>query len=240
VKSFDDEAGRILDYLEHSGLAGNTLVVVYSDHGMEFFEHETWGQGNTAIGEHSPRIPVILAGPQLTGSCHLEGVTRTVDVAPTLLDLLGLPIPPDMEGISLASALHGAAQPDLPAFHETGIWLTDVPGMPREHLRYPNLLELLEVPDHASSTLAIKPRYQARVVAAKDRMIRVGSWKLVYQPLEAGYLLKLFDLEADPHCVCDVAAGNPEVTARLWAQLRDWMRADPKMAFPDRNGTRDL
>jgi arylsulfatase A-like enzyme len=239
VKSFDDEAGRILDYLEHSGLAGNTLVVVYSDHGMEFFEHETWGQGNTAIGEHSPRIPVILAGPQLTGSCQLEGVTRTVDIAPTLLDLLGLPVPPAMEGVSLASGLHGAAQPDLPAFHETGIWLTEVPGMPREHLRYPSLLDLLEVPDHASSTLAIKPQYQARVIAAKDRMIRVGTWKLVYQPLEEGYLLKLFDLEADPHCARDVAAGNPEVTVRLWAQLRDWMRADPKMAFPDRNGTRD-
>lgn len=228
VKSFDDEAGRILDYLEQSGLARNTLVVVYSDHGMEFFEHETWGQGNSAIGEHSARIPLILAGPPLADPRHLDGVTRTVDLAPTLLDLLGLPIPPAMEGVSLASALRGGGQPDLPAFHETGIWLTQVPGMPEGHLNYPSLLDLLEVPDHASSTLAIKPQYQTRVIAAKDRMIRVGSWKLVYQPLEEGYLLKLFDLETDPHCARDVAAGNPEVTARLWAVLRDWMQADPK------------
>ena len=36
-----------------AGLADNTIVVVYSDHGMEFFEHDTWGQGNSAVGDFS-------------------------------------------------------------------------------------------------------------------------------------------------------------------------------------------
>lgn len=239
VKSFDDEAGRILDFLEKSGLTSNTLVMIYSDHGMEFFEHETWGQGNSAIGEHSARIPLILSGYPLTSPRPLEGVTRTVDIAPTLLDLLGLPIPPEMEGVSLAPALRGEPLPELAAFHETGIWLTEVPGMPKDHLRYPNLLDLLEVPDHASSTLAIKPSYQKLIIAAKDRMIRIGSWKLVYQPLETGDLLKLYDLENDPHCARDIASENPEITARLWARLLEWIRADPNLALRDRNGTRD-
>ncbi|MCU0842391.1 MAG: sulfatase [Thiobacillaceae bacterium] len=239
VKSFDDEAGRILDYLDRCGLTSNTLVVVYSDHGMEFFEHETWGQGNSAIGEQSARVPLILAGPQLSSAQSLDAVTRTVDVAPTLLDLLGLPIPPEMEGVSLAPALRGELPPpELPAFHETGIWLTEVPGMPQGHLRYPNLLDLLEIPDTASSTLAIKPEFQKRIIAAKDRMIREGAWKLVYQPLETGCLLKLFDLERDPHCARDVAGEHPDVTARLWERLEEWMRADPYSGDPGRNGTR--
>ncbi len=226
VKSFDDELGRILEYLQASGLAENTLVVVYSDHGMEFFEHETWGQGNSAIGDFSARVPVVIAGPSMKASTCLDGVTRSVDLAPSLLELLGLTVPPEMEGISLAAALKGGEQPELPAFYETGIWLTEVPGMPVGHLSYPNLLDMLEIPDPSSGTMAIKPEYQARIIAAKDRMIRSGRWKLVYQPLVDGKLLRLYDLENDPTCHEDVAAAKPEVTARLWGLLKDWMAKD--------------
>jgi arylsulfatase A-like enzyme len=226
VNSFDDELGRILDYLQTSGLAENTLVVVYSDHGMEFFEHETWGQGNSAIGDFSARVPVVMAGPSLKAGGCLDGVTRSVDLAPTLLELLGLTVPPEMEGTSLAAALKGGELPELPAFYETGIWLTEVPGMPAGHLSYPNLLDMLEIPDPSSGTMAIKPEYQNRIIAAKDRMIRSGRWKLVYQPLVDGKLLRLYDLENDPTCHEDVAAAKPEVTARLWGLLKDWMARD--------------
>jgi arylsulfatase A-like enzyme len=240
VKSFDDELGRILQYLEDSDLARNTLVMVYSDHGMEFFEHETWGQGNSAIGDFSARIPVVIAGPQITVPVRLEGVTRSVDLAPTLLGLLGLAIPPQMEGVSLAGATQGGELPDLPAFYETGIWLTTVPGMPADHLSYPHLLDLLEIPDPDTGTMAIKPEYQDRIVIAKDRMIRSGNWKLVYQPLTNGHLLHLYDLGQDPDCRHDVAADQPDITDRLWTLLRNWMERDPTMnpLLQDKNGTR--
>ncbi len=226
VKSFDDETGRILEYLENSGLAENTLVVVYSDHGMEFFEHETWGQGNSAIGDFSARVPVILAGPHVPPSTRLSGVTRTVDIAPTLLELLGLTANSRMDGKSLAGALHGETLPDLPAFYETGIWLTDLPGMPEGHLRYPDLTDLLEIPDRASGTMALKREYQARVITAKDRMIREGRWKLVYQPLEHSHLLRLFDIDRDPGCKCDVIADHPYIGQSLWTKLQAWMVPD--------------
>lgn len=240
VKSFDDEVGRILDFLQASGLAENTLVVIYSDHGMEFFEHETWGQGNSAIGDFSARVPVVMAGPPLATATSLDGVTRSVDLAPTLLELLGLPIPPEMEGVSLANALRGGAPPELPAFHETGIWLTEVPGMAAGHLRYPDLLDMLEIPNPNSGTMAIKPEYQNRIIAAKDRMIRSGRWKLVYQPLLEGELLRLFDLENDPECRRNVAAAQLEVTAQLWGQLQAWMANAPagQPGCQGRNGTR--
>lgn len=244
VKSFDDELGRILDYLQTSGLAENTLVVVYSDHGMEFFEHETWGQGNSAIGDFSARVPVVMAGPSLGAGICLDGVTRSVDLAPTLLELLGVGVPSEMEGVSLASALKGGALPELAAFYETGIWLTEVPGMPAGHLSYPNLLDMLEIPDPRSGTMAIKPEYQNRIIAAKDRMIRSGRWKLVYQPLNDGKLLRLYDLEIDPDCRTDVAGAQPEVTGRLWELLQAWMRQDPETAGSrssrDRSDTTDF
>ena len=115
--------------------------------------------------------------------------------------------------------------PNLDAFNETGIWIADIPGLPETHLRYPDLLELMEVPDRSSGTLAIKPEYHEAILAAKDRMIRHGRWKLVCQPLEAGHELRLFDLEADPACQIDVSDAHPEVRADLWTRLQTFVYA---------------
>jgi len=239
VMRFDDEVGRLLTHLERSGLADNTLVAIYSDHGMEFFEHNTWGQGNSALGDFSPRVPFIIADPALAPVRH-DGVVRSIDLMPTLLERAGIPVPPRLDGCSLVPVLRGEpAGGDLAAFNETGIWIADIPGLPADHLRYPNLLELLEVPDKETGTLAIKPAYRETTVLAKDRMIRLGRWKLVYQPLAEGHLLRLFDTARDPDCVLDLCDREPEIAARLWARLRAWMAQDPLMARAlDRSGTR--
>jgi len=94
--------------------------------------------------------------------------------------------------------------------------------MPVDHLRYPNLLELLEVPDRRSGTLAIKPQYRQVVVDAKDRMVRVGSWKLVFQPTTNGPRYALFDLAADPECRNDLAGAHPEIVHKLKLLLTQW------------------
>lgn len=226
VAKFDDEVGKMLVHLEACGLADSTIVVVYSDHGMEFFEHDTWGQGNSAVGDFSPRIPLVIHDPRKPGIGKLDQVVRSIDLAPTLLELAGAPRAAGMDGVSLAACCDGGGVcPRLDAYNETGVWITDIPGLPETHLRYPDLLELMEVPDHTSGTLAIKPEYSGRIHAAKDRMIRRGRWKLVYQPLADGYLLKLFDLETDPVCQHDVSTTHPDLTTELWGQLRGFVGA---------------
>jgi arylsulfatase A-like enzyme/glycosyltransferase involved in cell wall biosynthesis len=231
VAEFDDEVGKMLAHLEVCGLADNTIVVVYSDHGMEFFEHDTWGQGNSAVGEASPRIPLVIRDPRLAPKGKVDQVVRSIDLAPTLLELAGQPSIPTMDGVSLAECLTGNnACPELDAFNETGIWITDIPGLPDDHLRYPDLLELMEAPDRASGTLAIKPEYCEDILVAKDRMIRRGRWKLVYQPLETGHVLQLFDLISDPTCMHNVLAQQPEIVQSLWQQLGEWMKLEEHMS----------
>jgi len=227
VAQFDAEVGHLLEHLKATGLAENTIVVLYSDHGMEFFEHETWGQGNSAVGEASPRIPLLIHDPRKGGRGVVTNVVRSIDVAPTLLDLVGVPVPAQLDGVSLASFLGGGADcPEVDAFNETGIWIGDIPGLPEAHLRYPDLMELLEVPDRATGTLAIKRQYREIIVRAKDRMMRSGRWKLVYQPLTDGKLLRLFDLETDPDCRHDLSRQQPELASRLWRRLAEWIRED--------------
>lgn len=227
VAQFDDEVGRMLRHLEASGLVDNTIVVIYSDHGMEFFEHDTWGQGNSAVGDFSSRIPLLIRDPRKPACGKVDQVVRSIDFAPTLLELVGAAPTTSMDGVSLAACFdQNGSCPQLDAFNETGVWIADIPGLPEKHLRYPDLLELMEVPDRRSGTLAIKPQYQSIILRAKDRMIRRGCWKLVYQPLESGYQLRLFNLDIDPACNHDVSNAYPDKKTELWESLHQFVQAD--------------
>lgn len=107
-----------------------------------------------------------------------------------------------------------------PCYNETGLWLTTLPYMDPDHLRYPDLLELLEVPDQQSGTLSIKKEYERITIEARDRMLRHGRWKLVHQPLRSGQNLMLFDLIDDPHCSRNSAAEQPEIAMEMLARLK--------------------
>jgi len=201
VRRFDDELRAIVQHLEACGLAQNTILVVYSDHGMEFFEHNTWGQGNSVRGDASNRVPVVIADPRYPGGKVFSEVVRVVDVAPTLLDLLGVPVPQAMEGASLAGCVaRGEAPPPLTAYAETGVWLTMPPGLPEGHLTYPDVLEILDVPDLADGTLEVRRQHWPAINRARDRMVRSSDWKLLYQPLEGGADLRLIPIReaSDP------------------------------------------
>jgi arylsulfatase A-like enzyme len=231
VAQFDHEVGSLLQHLERCGLADNTIVMLYSDHGMEFFEHGTWGQGNSVIGDVSPRVPLVIYDPRDKTSRKIDAVTRSIDIAPTILDLIGADRPAGIEGISLMPLMRGNVNAlNLAAYNETGIWVTDMPGQHPQHLRYPHLLELLDVPNEDSGTLAIASRYHAIVLEAKDRMIREGNWKLTYQPLVDGYVLSLFDLAHDPDCTHDVFQQYPEHAAHLWNLLSAWIKNTSEIA----------
>jgi hypothetical protein len=121
-----------------------------------------------------------------------------------------------------------ALSSELPAFNETGVWLTDLPGTPTNHLRYPHLPELLEVPDKRVGMISLKRKYVDIIIAAKDRMVRVGDWKLTYQPLTDGATYRLFNIREDPGCLRDVLDQNPRTVEQLRSLLDGWMDDDPK------------
>lgn len=224
VKSFDDEVGRILGFLRDSGLDKNTIVVIYSDHGTDLFEGETWGQGNI-VSDFGHRVPLVIHDPRRPPTGSVRRTIRTVDVAPTLLDLAKIPVPPFIEGTSLLPFLErGNAEPDRVAFAETGIWIAKkVRGLPKDRIAYPSVLELLEITDKKTGALSIKSEYRETVIRAKSRLAREGRWALVYFPLEDGEQYTLYDLQTDIAMRHDVIAQQPEVAARLKAKLREWM-----------------
>jgi len=109
--SVDDNLGRILDYLDESGLAENTLVIYTSDQGYFLGEHGLWDK--RYMYEESIRMPFLVRYPPLVkpGSVNKD-IILNVDFAETFLDLAGVPIPPDMQGRSICPLLKGKKPPN--------------------------------------------------------------------------------------------------------------------------------
>ena len=226
TKSFDDEVGRIRAYLQKSGLDKNTILVVYSDHGVDLFEGETWGQGNI-VSDFTHRVPLVIYDPRQSGPGNVDRTVRAVDVAPTLLDLAGSPTPATVEGTSLLPYMkNGNVEPDRTAFAETGIWIAKVRGLPENRIGYPSVLDLLEIANKETGTLSVKPQYMDTVVRAKSRLAREGRWALVYFPLQNSEQYTLYDLHKDLAMQHDVLSEHPETAARLKNKLKNWMQKD--------------
>jgi arylsulfatase A-like enzyme len=109
VSFMDSQVGRVLDALETSGRASQTLVVVWSDHGWHLGEKGITGKNS--LWERSTRVPLIWAGPGVTGGARCSRPVELLDVFPTLLELTGQPARPDLEGHSLVPQLREASAP---------------------------------------------------------------------------------------------------------------------------------
>jgi arylsulfatase A-like enzyme len=106
ILEMDEMLGRFFETLKKKGALDQTLVVVTSDHGEEFNEHGEIGHGSTLYRE-SLLVPLIVSGPGIEPARVVSPV-GLVDVTPTILDYLGLPVQGSLEGESL----RGAAKDD--------------------------------------------------------------------------------------------------------------------------------
>src|SRR6056297_893477 len=107
VRGMDREIGRVLDYLDESGLADNTLVVYTSDQG--FFLGENGWFDKRWIDEASSRVPLLVRWPgRIAAGSNATALVQNIDFAPTLLDAAQVTAPAPMHGISLLPLLTGA------------------------------------------------------------------------------------------------------------------------------------
>lgn len=107
----DRHIGDIIQTLKDQGNWENTILMVISDHGDEFFEHNSIGHRSTLFAEQC-RIPMILRVPGKTPEGRrVPAISRIYDVAPTLLDFGGAPRLEEAEGTSLRQTIDGRGQP---------------------------------------------------------------------------------------------------------------------------------
>lgn len=110
----DDLIGKILDGLEKSGEADNTIIVLWGDHGFHLGEKQRWAK--RTLWEETTRVPLIISAPGMKKGGRSARPVGLIDLFPTLTDLCGLPAKNDLEGQSLGTLLKNPdARWDRPA-----------------------------------------------------------------------------------------------------------------------------
>jgi arylsulfatase A-like enzyme len=111
LRALDENVGRLLQYLDESGLAERTIVVFTSDHGFFLGEHGWFDK--RLMYEEAIRVPWMIRWPgQVKAGSQTKAWTINIDNAPTALDLADLPIPPEMQGKSIVPLLNGHTPSD--------------------------------------------------------------------------------------------------------------------------------
>ncbi|MFN3148389.1 sulfatase-like hydrolase/transferase [Bremerella sp.] len=104
ISFLDAQIGKVLDELQEQGLADNTIVVFWSDHGLHLGEHDLWCK--TSNFELDARVPLIISQPGMANAGEQSrSLVELVDMYPTLLQLCGLSAPLSVEGKSLVPVL---------------------------------------------------------------------------------------------------------------------------------------
>ena len=110
VASIDSNVGRLLDYLKESGLERDTIVVYSSDQGFYLGEHGWFDK--RWMYEESFRMPLLVRWPAVVKpGISVSQLTQNIDFAPTFLEAAGVPIPPEIQGVSLVPLLKGETPP---------------------------------------------------------------------------------------------------------------------------------
>ena len=187
----DAQIGKVLAALDGLDLTKSTIVVLWGDHGYHVGDHGTWCKHtNYEIAVHSP---LLLRVPDRGKGVRVPATVELLDVYPTLVELAGLPLPPHLEGRSLAPFLDNPSRAaDKPAFSQyprsdrngmMGYSVTTGRWRYTEWLRDDNgAIELRELYDlakdpHVTRNLAADPAFADEV--AKHHQLLAGASRKV-------------------------------------------------------------
>ncbi len=171
IAYMDSCVGRAWSALERAGLLGNAVVLAAADHGEGLGDHGE-ATHSVFVYEAMIRVPLILWSPGRWKPAVIEGTARLQDVAPTLLDALGMPPLPGTEGASLLPAFGGGRiEPPRPCYlealhpYEAYRWGW-IRGIRTEEWKYvdsvrPELYRLADDPGEARNLLEVAPERRA-------------------------------------------------------------------------------
>ncbi len=239
ARRLDGKISRILARLEQDGLAANTVVIFMGDNG------EAHIRGKQFCYEEGLRVPLIIRWPRgftppagFRAGAVESRLLEAIDVAPTLLSLAGLPVPPRMQGAPFLGEKAGSPKAHVfgarDRCDETAMRIRTVRDTRYRYIRTftpempffaPNAYKARQYP-----AWTLVPRLHA-----EGKLNDVQAFLCApRQPEE-----QLFDLEADPHEIRNLASSSDPVHAatlrRLRAALEDWIvRTDDQGRFPEK------
>ena len=160
----DRELGRLFEAVAKK--SPDTLTAVLSDHGEAFSEHGEYSHG-VFIYDTTLRIAFLMAGPGVPAGLRVKEQARTIDLLPTVLELMGLPAPQGVQGTSLVPTLHGKSAPAGYSYTETlfprlNMGWAELRGVRTNRWKYirapkPELYDLAQDPGETTNVIAAHP-----------------------------------------------------------------------------------
>ncbi len=200
VSYADERTAQLLGQLRAHDALERTLVVVIGDHGENIGDHGLM-EHQLCLYESLLRVPMLFRLPGVfEAGRRSDAPVQLVDVAPTVLETVGLPRTswPVMEGQSL---LHGAPAPDRPVV--------------AEYMRPLEQRKLFR---------RVNPDFEFGVFDRRLKSIQVGRWRLIVSDRGEA---ELYDLTSDPDESRNLAAEQPQRVAALEQRLHDWAGSSP-------------
>ena len=226
IMRLDAHVGQVLNELRQRGLAENTVVIFMGDNGAALLR----GKGTLYdIGLH---VPLIVAGPTVDSATVSDAMVSGIDVAPTILELAGMPVPNIMSGQSFLPALRGQDY----AGHEY-IFATRVPhssGLPKNtayfdlsrtvfNERYKLMYNALWQLPYSPVDMGGHPMWKDLQSKKQDNQLAPKFVQTLFaQPRS---MFELYDLEKDPYEMNNLSgqAAYAETEHQLKATLHEWM-----------------
>lgn len=106
ISMCDRNLGRVLDFMDEHDMWKDTLLIVNTDHGFLLGEHDWWAKGNVPFYQEIAHTPLFIWDPRSGRKGErCPPLVQTIDLAPTILEFFGVPLPRDMQGIPLKDAV---------------------------------------------------------------------------------------------------------------------------------------
>ncbi|MDB4053974.1 sulfatase-like hydrolase/transferase [Octadecabacter sp.] len=210
IKQCDDQMGRLFKYLDDSGRAEDTMIIITSDHGDYLGDH--WMGEKDLFHAPSVKVPLIIYDPRSTADATrgttCDALVEAIDVTATIIDASGLEVPAHIvEGRSLMEYVNGTP-----------------PSQPRDYV-----ISEYDYSSHPACTvLDVEPK------DARMFMVANTDWKLIH--CAGGLPPMLFDLQNDPSEIKDLGCDPAYADARrdMYALLHDWsLRMSQRVTLSD-------
>ncbi len=226
----DNMVKNVVDELKRSGLWDNTIVMLLSDHGEEHYEAghpykfrgPNHGYHSFGDGQHHVVWSIRIPDGARAGT-SIKQTVRLFDLVPTLMDVMGMDWPAEIDGVSAFKAPEEVDEREV--YIETGV--SEPRYWTKGHKTYPfkRLNAKYEI-DDKTGRINIKASFMPHLIAAKDRVMQVGRWKLIWHSLEEGMKVDLFDREKDPSNLNPVTDQHPEIVADLLGRMTPYLERD--------------
>ena len=235
VTMCDRNLGRVLDAMDRYDLWRDTMLIVNTDHGFLLGEHDWWAKCVMPFYSEVAHTPLFIWDPRCgRAGARVDALVQTIDLAPTLLEFFGAPVPPDMQGVLLGETVASGApvrEAGLFGIHGGHVNVTDgryvyMRGPARsengplyEYTLMPTHMRSLFSPEELrEATLAEPFSFTKGAPVLKIPARRSTNRDLVAQELRT----MLFDLRTDPGQERPI--DDPEIEARMVAHLVRLMR----------------